>query len=79
MHELGGGEIGLLHRLHKNLVLLLDAILLADVLVVLDVRRLQVAGELEGPFISSRFITSHRETADRPARGCPGSPCSTRR
>lgn len=37
MHELGGGEIGLLHRLHKNLVLLLDAILLADVLVVLDV------------------------------------------
>ena len=56
MHELGGGEIGLLHRLHKNLVLLLDAILLADVLVVLDVRHLQVAGELEGPFISSLFI-----------------------
>ena len=56
MHGLGGGEIGLLHRLHENLVLLLDAILLADVLVVLDVRRLQIAGELEGPFISSLFI-----------------------
>lgn len=41
-------------------MLLLDAILLADVLVVLDVRRLQIAGELEGPFISS-LITNPTE------------------